>query len=168
MPLYTAFRKDSRQRASLLRLEECLIKAVKYNDTEDYSHMTLLGIDGVFSPVRIQANTLPEGFYRYELSSGKGIRFGSVQEKRAFRHAGDFISRDPLPLDEESKKKLTAGDWTLNTDRKFDFESFWAHKRSIDLQISNATYKRDLAMGKTPSGRDVYHSEILDQENTIL
>ena len=95
--------------------------------------MTLLGVDGVYIPIRIQANTLPEGFHRYELSAGKEIRFSSVQENRAFKHAGDFISRDPLPLSGESKKLLSAGDWILHTDRTFDFESFWEHKLSINF-----------------------------------
>ena len=125
--------------------------------------MTLLGVDGVFSSVRIQKNTLPDGFYHYELAAGKDSRFGIVQQKRAFRHAGDFISKEPLPLGDSGKRTLTAEDWLLDTGRKFDFESFWEHKLSINKQISNAQYKRDLAMGKTPQGREPMTMETLEQ-----
>lgn len=125
--------------------------------------MTLLGIDGVFISIRIQKNTLPDGFYHYELSAGKDTRFVAVQQKRALRHAGDFISKDPLPLGATNKKDLTEDDWLLDTGRKFDFESFWEHKLSINKQISNAQYKRDLAMGKTPQGRDPMTMETLEQ-----
>jgi len=125
--------------------------------------MTLLGVDGVFSSVRIQNNTLPEGFYHYELTAGKDSRFGAVQEKRVFRHAGDFISKEPLPLGAGNKRALTEEDWLLDVGRKFEFESFWEHKLSINKQISNAQYKRDLAMGKTPQGRDPMTMETLEQ-----
>ena len=130
--------------------------------------MTLLGVEGVFSTVRIQESTLPKEFHRYELSAGKGSRFGTVQKKRVMRHAGDFISREALPLDDNGKKTLTDEDWLLDTGRKFDFESFWTYKLSINKQISNATYKRDLAMGKTPDSREALKSETLDQNDLIL
>ena len=60
--------------------------------------MTVLGADGVFSPNRIQKSTLPEEFFRYELSSGKDQRFGAITTGRASRYAGDFISKTPLKI----------------------------------------------------------------------
>lgn len=130
--------------------------------------MTLLGVEGVFSTARIQESTLPKEFHRYELSAGRGCRFGTVQKKRVMRHAGDFISRDALPLGDSGKITLTEADWILDCGRKFDFESFWDYKLSINKQIANATYKRDLAMGKTPGSREAFKSETLDQNDLIL
>ena len=130
--------------------------------------MTLLGVEGVFSTARIQESTLPKEFHRYELSAGRGSRFGTVQKKRVMRHTGDFISRDALPLGGGGKKTLTDEDWVLDCGRKFDFESFWDYKLSINKQIANATYKRDLAMGKTPGSRETLKSETLNQNDLIL
>ena len=74
------------------------IKPVKYNDTDAYFYMKLMGIEGVYSAARIQADSLPEGFFRYELASGKDSRFAFIHTGRSSRHAGDFISKTPLDL----------------------------------------------------------------------
>ncbi len=144
------------------------INPVKYNDTEEYAYMTLFGTEGVYSKSRIQASSLPDGFYRYELSSDKHQRFALVQSGHSTRHAGDFISKTPLDLGDQERCSLSDQDWTISSDRKFNFESFWGHKLSIDRQISNAVYKRDLAMGKTPGGHEARLSETVKQEHTIV
>ena len=135
------------------------MKAMKFNDTDDYTHMTVWQIDGVFSPNRIQKSSLPEGFYRYELSSGRGERFDAITAGRARRYAGDFICKTPLDLPEREAKPLHAEDWHMQDDRMFDFESFWGYKLSFDKLISNADFKRNMAMGINPNARDT--NEIL-------
>lgn len=130
--------------------------------------MTLMGIEGIYSAYRIQADSLPEGFFRYELTSGKDSRFAFVHTGRTSRHAGDFISKTPLDLQEKDRYPLSADDWRIDEGCTFDFEAFWGHKLSINKQISNAEYKRDMAMGKTPGGRDVHLSETITQESMIL
>ena len=39
-----------------------LMKAINFNDTADYQFMEILGVQGVFTPLRINRETLPEGF----------------------------------------------------------------------------------------------------------
>lgn len=145
-----------------------LIRATKYNDTEEYQYMTLLGSDGVYSPNRIQAETLPEGFFRYELSAGKDKRFSYVRASARTNYAGDFLTKKPIELGPSGKVKLHESDWSLDSKRKFEFEAFWGHKLSIDKQISNAVYKRDLAMGKGPDGREAQQANSVDRANYVL
>lgn len=121
--------------------------------------MTLLDTDGIFSPVRIQKNTLPDGFYRYTLIKGTTTRFGAVQDDVTPDYAGDFLCKTPLTIGEG--RALSSEDWTLHPEKPFVFEAFWGQKLSIDKQILNAEHKRDLALGKTPSGPE--HDIVQDQ-----
>ena len=130
--------------------------------------MTVLGADGVFSPNRIQKSTLPEEFFRYELSSGKDQRFGAITAGRASRYAGDFISKTSLDLDGKETKALNIHDWCMHSEKPFDFESFWGYMLSIDKKISDANHKRDLAMGKDPNARDTQDITPVTQEASII
>ena len=144
------------------------MKTTKFNETEDYTHMTVLGADGVFSPNRIQRSSLPDGFYHYELSSGKDRRFGAISTGRTALYAGDFISKTPLDISEKEVKPLTDQDWSMHSDKPYDFEDFWGYKLSIDKQISNANHKRDIAMGKDPNARDAQEIIPVTQEPTMM
>lgn len=124
------------------------ISHLKYNDTESYIHMTVLNAEGVFCANHIRKDTLPEGFYHYELSRGSSIRFSSIQEKPCSKYAGDFITREKLILNEDGRKALAEGDWVLHEDHPFDFEAFWGHKISFEKLVSDAERTRDLLMGK--------------------
>lgn len=135
------------------------IAPIKFNDTDQYTHMTVFQTDGVYSPNRIHASTLPEGFYRYELCRGQNTRFAAIQEKRSSRHAGDFITKEKLSLSKDGRSILGEGDWVLHTDRPFDFERFWDCKVSFEKLVSDAERKHDLLMGKDPNAREIHHAE---------
>ena len=123
-----------------------------------------MGIKGVYSASRIEADSLPEGFYRYELASDTECRFAAVHTDRCSRHAGDFISKTPLDLEGKDSYRLSDDDWSIDEGCCFDFEDFWGHKLSIDKQISDAAYKRDAAIGKAPGPRDAHLSETITQD----
>ena len=131
------------------------IAPLKFNDTDQYTHMTVFQTDGVYSANRIHASSLPDGFYRYELSRGQNTRFSTIQEKRSPRHAGDFITKEKLTLDKDGRSILRDDDWTLHTDRAFDFEAFWGCKLSFEKLVSDAERKHDLLMGKNPNGHEI-------------
>lgn len=125
------------------------MKPIKFNDTSDYQHMEVLGVKGAFTSLRIQRDSLPEGFHKYSLRDGEDSFFGQVAKNVMVNHAGDFITKSPLELGPDGFKDLGEDDWTF-TDEPFKFEEFFSgHKRSIDCQIADAEAKRDaLAAGQ--------------------
>lgn len=128
------------------------MKTVKYNDTDEYQHMTLLGTQGIYTPKRIEDKTMPEGFHHYQLTSGRLHRFGAVTEKAGRHdHAGDFISKTALDLGSSGRQKLRKDDWSIDSDKPFDFKEFWGKQLSIDKQISIADHKRMAQMGMDPN-----------------
>ena len=136
-----------------------MITPIKFNDTDDYTPMTVLQTHGVYSPNRIQADTLPEGFHRYELCRSHSTRFAAVQKSRAVHYAGDYITADNLVLDEAGKCPLSEDDWVLQQEPPFDFESFWGYKLSFEKTVANAEQKRDLQMGKVPKTRSIQQEQ---------
>lgn len=129
------------------------MKPVKFNDTSDYQHMEVLGVEGVFTPLRIQRDSLPAGFHKYSLREGEDTLCGQVANDVMVNHAGDFITKEPLELATAGSRDLGADDWGF-TEKPFQFESYFGQKRSLDCQIADATSKRDAQVGgpksKTP------------------
>lgn len=126
------------------------MKPIKFNDTSDYQYMEVLGVEGVFSNLRIESKTLPEGFHKYSLREGEDAFCAQVAEAVLVNHAGDFITKEPLPLGPDGSRELSEDDWGF-TDRSFDFEEFFGCKRSVDCIIADAEERRDagLASPKT-------------------
>lgn len=129
------------------------MKPVKFNDTSDYQVMEVLGVEGVFTPMRIQRDSLPDGFHKYALREGEGTFFCQVAKELMVNHAGDFITKEPLELGPDGARTLHEGDWGFK-EEAFQFEAFFGQKRSLDCQIADATSKRDALAGgpksKTP------------------
>lgn len=129
------------------------MKPVKFNDTSDYQHMEVLGVEGVFTPLRIQRDTLPAGFHKYSLREGEDTLCCQVANEIMVNHAGDFISKEPLALGKDGARDLSEDDWGF-TEKPFQFESYFGQKRSLDCQIADASSKREALAGgpksKTP------------------
>ena len=53
---------------------------IKFNSTSDYQHMDVLGVDGVFTNLRIDEKTLPDGFYKYSLREGEEEYFATIEK----------------------------------------------------------------------------------------
>lgn len=122
------------------------MKPVKFNDTSDYQHMEVLGVEGVFSNLRIDEKSLPEGFHKYALREGEDVFCCQVAKDVLVNHAGDFITKNPLDLGPEGSRDLGEEDWSF-MDKPFVFEAFFGQKRSLDCQIADAETKRDAQAG---------------------
>lgn len=122
------------------------MKPIKFNDTSDYQYLEVLDVEGVFTPLRIQRDTLPEGFHKYSLREGDESFIGQVAKDVMVNHAGDFITKKPLDLGSTGARQLSEDDWGF-TDKSFDFEGFFGVKRSLDCQIADANTKRDAQAG---------------------
>lgn len=118
------------------------MEAIRFNDTSDYQHIEVLGTEGVFTSLRIQRESLPEGFHKYSLREGEEELFGQVANEVIVNHAGDLITKKPLDLGPKGAKDLSVDDWGF-TDQAFHFETYFGQKLSIDCQIAAAEAKRE-------------------------
>ena len=128
------------------------MKPIKFNDTSDYQLMEVLGVEGVFTNLRIDKESLPEGFYKYALRSGEEEFVCQICNEVIVNHAGDFITKMPIDLGPEGYKLLSGDDWGF-TGEALDFEGYFGKKYSIDCQIKQAETKRDLQLERDPKDR---------------
>lgn len=118
------------------------MKAVRFHDTSDYQYLSVKGIEGVFTPLRIRRDSLPEGFNKYSFRDGENSFLGSVAKDILVNHAGDFITKQSLDLGPDGELPLGEED-VLFQDKTFDFEEYFGVKLSIDRQIEMAEEKRN-------------------------
>lgn len=118
------------------------MEAIRFNDTSDYQHIEVFGTEGVFTPLRIQRESLPEGFHKYSLRGGEDELFCQVANEVMVNHAGDLITKKPLDLGLKGSKDLSEDDWGF-TDQPFRFEEHFGCKLSVDCQIAEAEAKRE-------------------------
>lgn len=123
------------------------MKPIKFNDTSDYSYVEVLGVEGVFTPLRIDRQSLPEGFYKYSFRSGENELIEQIGHDVFADHAGDFLTKTPVSLGEDGNKSLTPDEWRF-VHKDFNFEEHFGCKLSIDCQISLADAKRARQMGE--------------------
>ena len=138
------------------------MKPVDFKDTSDYQYMEILGVEGVFSNLRIQKDSLPTSFHKYSLRAGEGESFSQVSDDVLIDHAGDFIAKSPLNLDPDNSQYLNDDDWRF-IDKPFVFEEFFGVKRSLACQIADATAKRDAQAGD-PKSKTQVKSNPLENE----
>ena len=128
------------------------MKPIKFNDTSDYQSMEILGVEGVFTNLRIDEKTLPEGFYKYSLREGEEEFIGQINTHVGVNHAGDFITKKPVDLGPDGSRDLGPDDWGF-TGQSVNFEKYFGVKYSIDCQISQAEAKRTEQLSRDPKAR---------------
>lgn len=141
---------------------------VKFNDTADYQHMQVFGIDGVYSTQNIDSTSLPDGFsLYYMLLSDEGSLDKVSKKARGDAEHGVFITKEKLSLGMFGSKSLGAEDVTL-FDREFQMESFFGIKESIDLQIAQASKKREAQNSNVQSkDKSVDHAQSYNDEQFL-
>lgn len=139
------------------------MEQIKFNDTDHYKHLILLGYPGVFTEEHIDGRTLPEGYHKYSLWGSEPGRIDAVFNSPIAEkyHTGEFITKTPLPLRVDHSMPVGGDDLNF-TGMPFDMESFFGKKESIQLQINKAEEKRDNMTGEKPErqqGRSTSHEE---------
>lgn len=79
---------------------------VKYFLNTDYQAMEVLGVKGLFTNLRVESASLPEGFYKYSIREGEDDFFSTLERSVLVNHSGDFICKQELDLGEQGCKDL--------------------------------------------------------------
>ena len=68
--------------------------------TEDFEEVTILGMPALFTPGRINRNTIPNGYHLYEIRHDDDCQGDAVQIARNIlvNHWGSIITRDEIEL----------------------------------------------------------------------
>ena len=68
----------------------------KYFLVSDYQSMELLGVKGLFTSLRVDRSSLPDGFHKYSIREGADDFISSVNKNVWADHMGDFICKKEL------------------------------------------------------------------------
>lgn len=116
---------------------------MKYNETDQYQYLIVMGREGVFTPNRIEAEGLPAGFHKYELVFNENQGFGSITMDAKDRCAGSYFTKEAVPLDPSGNLILSELDFSFEDDRQFNMMAFFGKHLSFDAQVEIAQSKRD-------------------------
>ena len=126
----------------------------KYFLIPDYQSMELLGVKGLFTNLRVDRESLPEGFYKYSLRSGDDGWFSSVENNVPVNHMGDFICKQELDLNNQDEYE-TFDDYGF-TDDEVDLDAFFGEdiRAKIAEELDQFYYDFDTYdyKDKIPSG----------------
>ena len=106
----------------------------KYFLISDYQSMELLGVKGLFTTLRVDQKSLPEGFYKYSLREGEDDFLSSVNKNVWHNHMGDFICKKELDMNGQDECDIF-GDYSF-TEEKVDLNAFFGE--DINLKIAQA------------------------------
>ena len=117
--------------------------AEKYFLISDYESMELLGVNGLFTNMRVDRNSLPEGFYKYSLREGEDDFFSSVKSNVLVNHMGDFICKQELDLKDQDELDLD-GEYSF-TNEDVDLDEFFGEdiKMKIAQEIDDFSFNFD-------------------------
>lgn len=108
----------------------------KYYLIFDYQPMELLGVNGLFTNLRVDRYSLPEGFYKYSIREGDDNPFSAVGNQVIVNHMGDFICKTELDLNGQDEYDLF-DDYSF-TDDVVDLDEFFGvdikHKIACELE----------------------------------
>jgi hypothetical protein len=65
---------------------------------DEWEGMIMFGHDGYFTNERVDRESIPEGWFAYDIRSGEDGEFSTLEENVATNHAGTFLTRDYIEL----------------------------------------------------------------------
>ena len=72
-------------------------------------------IDGLFSSYRIDRNSLPKGFFLYEIRWDDSLSsLAEISPSVVVNHAGSFITKSPLEFDANNSIRITYTNFTCH------------------------------------------------------
>jgi len=104
----------------------------KYFLIPDYQTMELLGVNGLFTNLRVDRESLPEGFYKYSIREGEDDIFSSVKSDVLANHMGDFICKEELNMNGQDEYDLF-GDYNF-TGEEVNLDEFFG----VDIKLKVA------------------------------
>jgi len=139
------------------------MNSIKFNETPNYTYMTVLNSEGVFIEADINRDTLPDGFHKYSLYGKNKEEISQISTSHASNHIGDFITKDPINLGDSGIQALNRADYIFHPHKTFDFFDHFGHHLSIDCQIRLAEEKRNFQAAKDGRENEIDSSKaVLD------
>ncbi len=94
-------------------------------DIDDYERFEICGEDALFTNARIDPDSVPEGFHRYELRGDDygGSDICEIAKSILVNHFGTVITRNPIELLDGESRVITDDDYNFIGDH-IDFESW--------------------------------------------
>ena len=93
-------------------------------------------IDGLFSSYRIDRNSLPKGFFLYEIRWDDSLSsLAEISPSVVVNHAGSFITKSPLEFDANNSIRITYTNFHVS----LCFNIFYKDKKKQSTQTDNNT-----------------------------
>lgn len=145
---------------------------IKYYLNTDYQEMELLGVTGLFTNMRIERESLPEGFFKYSLREGDEEFFSTDESAVLVNHAGDFICKEQIDFGGADYKDLgenyTFTDNPVKLDEFFGVDILDKVAEELDAfmrDIAPYEYADSLTSGQTNMVEDI-RAMLNDREQT--
>ncbi len=101
---------------------------------EEFDEIELMDRTGIFTELRVDKSTIPDGVYCYELRHGDDDSFpAELEENVSVNYFGAILMTEKLELDKEGKLPIEYQDFGYTGD-KMNLESFIARCRERDKQ----------------------------------
>lgn len=82
-------------------------------EIDDFCEASFGGYSALFTEERIDRASLPEGIYAYDIRSGEGNDFGTIEPCVTVNHTGTILTRQPIEM---ALKVISKSIWTVTTD----------------------------------------------------
>ena len=99
------------------------VKAQAMTD-EKLDVIEFLGRNALFTNRRIAASELPDGLYKYELRSGIGVEFASIEQNVTVDHSGTVIVKEPIDFGDKGYIELDEYTEPFFREEKMSIEEF--------------------------------------------
>lgn len=86
------------------------MKPIHYSET-DFQKIEVNNIPALFTNARVDRDSLPKGYYAYDIRSGDRRDFSTIEPVVLINHTGTILTQRPI--------KMTKGDYTPIKDYNF-------------------------------------------------
>ena len=103
----------------------------------DYEKLDILSFTVLFTCLRIDRNTIPDGLYAYDLRHDDDCQ-GVICEIKPFvlvNHWGTILSKEPIPMSDGGCRLVTEDDYSY-TGENCTLEEFMAEEQSMEVQMA--------------------------------
>lgn len=94
------------------------MKPILFSEIYDFREAEFNDIPALFTDLRIDRDTLPEGTYAYNIRGGDETDFCTIEPYVTVNHTGTIITRQPIPMGEEDFVEI--GDFGLMDDISYE------------------------------------------------
>ena len=101
-----------------------------------YEKLEILDVTVLFTSLRIDRNTIPEGLYAYDLRHDDEQQ-GNICQIKPFvlvNHWGTILSKEPIPLSDAGSRYVTEDDYSY-TGESCTLEEFLAEEQNENMEV---------------------------------